>query len=303
MGENLMRVAVFGGTGFVGGYLVRGLLAANHEPSLLVRKGSERKIVEPDRCRITSGDISSLSAIEATLEGSDAVIYNIGLLREFSNRGITFEEAHVQGVRRVIELAQRHSAGRLLLMSANGVKNPGTAYQETKFRAEEHVKSSGLQWTIFRPSIIFGDSGGMQEITHQLYNQIVKPPVPAGVFPGVVMSPVSVIDVADAFVNALANPETIGQVYELGGPEVLSWEDMVRRVADAVDTKKSIVPIPIGLLKIGAMLFDWLPFFPATREQLTMLEEGNTAQPDALEKLIGRPLTPFTPKNLAYLKK
>ena len=88
-------------------------------------------------------------------------------------------------------------------MSANGVKSPGTAYQETKFRAEELLRASGLQWTVFRPSIIFGDSGGLQEITHQLYSELVEPPLPAPYFPGVAMSPVSIFDVADAFVGAL----------------------------------------------------------------------------------------------------
>lgn len=297
-----MRVALFGGTGFVGGYLVRTLLAAGHEPSLLVRPGSESGVVEPGRCRITTGDIGSAEAIEATLEGCQAVIYNIGLLREFPRKGITFEEAHFAGVKRVLDLAQKLDVSRFLLMSANGVKQPGTAYQETKFRAEEHLKASGARWTIFRPSIIFGDSGGTQEITHQLYTQIVRPPLPAGVFPGVVMSPVFIGDVADAFVHALENPETIGKTYELGGPEEVSWEEMVRRVATAVGKSKLMVSMPIGLLKFGAMLFDWLPFFPATREQLTMLEEGNTASPAELEKLIERPARPFTPENLAYLK-
>lgn len=117
------------------------------------------------------------------------------------------------------------------------------------------------------------------------------------------MSPVFIGDVADAFVGAISDPRTVGKVYELGGPEVLSWEEMVRRVADAVGRRKLLLPTPIGLLKIGATLFDWLPFFPATREQLVMLEEGNTADPAELEKLISRPATPFSPENLAYLRR
>ena len=82
-----MQVALFGGTGFVGGYLVRALLDAGHTPSLLVRAGSEHKVHAIDRCRIVTGDIESLHAIEATLSGSEAVIYNIGLLREVSPQG------------------------------------------------------------------------------------------------------------------------------------------------------------------------------------------------------------------------
>ncbi len=296
-----MQVALFGGTGFVGNYLVRALLSAGHEVSLLVRPGSEHKASERDRCSVTSGDIGSSEAIEATLEGCNAAIYNIGLLKEFPRRGVTFESAQFEGVMRVVKAAEKLGVNRMLLMSANGVKSPGTAYQETKYRAEELLKASGLQWTIFRPSVIFGDSGGMQEITHQLYREIVKPPLPAAVFPGVVMSPVFINDVADAFINALSNPETIGRVYELGGPDELTWEQMVKVVADAVGKNKLFLRVPIGLMKLAATLFDWLPFFPATREQLIMLEEGNVAAPKELEQLIGRSPQALEPEILTYL--
>ena len=232
-----MRVAIFGATGFVGNYLVRALLAAGHELSVLVRPGSESKLVEPDQCRTTSGDIGSEQAIRTTLDGCEAVIYNIGLLKEFPRRGITFEEAHFAGVKRVVEAAQDLGVKRFLLMSANGVKSPGTPYQETKFRAEQLLRSSDTDWTIFQPSVIFGDSAGRQEFSHQLYTELVKPPVPAVAFPGVAMSPVFIGDVVDAFVKALSDPDTIGKTYPLGGPEVLSWEAMVRRVAAGAATR------------------------------------------------------------------
>lgn len=297
-----MRVAIFGATGFVGNYLVRALLAAGHEPSVVVRPGSENKLVEPHRCRTTSGDIGSADAIRNTLDGCEAVIYNVGLLKEFPRRGITFEQAHYGGVKRVVAAAQDLGVKRFLLMSANGVKSPGTPYQETKFRAEELLRGTDLDWTIFRPSVIFGDSGGSQEITHQLYSELVRPPVPAVAFPGVEMSPVFIGDVADAFVNALSNPGTVGKTYALGGPEVLTWKEMVQRVAAAAGRDKWFVTMPLGLMKIGATLFDWLPFFPATRDQLTMLGEGNTADPAILESLTGRPAAAFDAENLDYLK-
>lgn len=298
-----MQVALFGGTGFVGNYLVRALLDAGHEPSVLVRAGSEKKLAQADHCRVTSGDISSTDAIRATLDGCDAVIYNIGLLKEFPRRGITFNEAHFTGVKRVIEAAQATGVQRFVLMSANGVKQPGTPYQETKFRAEQMLRGTELDWTIFQPSVIFGDSGGTQEFSHQLYSELVKPPVPAVAFPGVEMSPVYIDDVADAFVNSLTNPDTVGKTYALGGPEVLSWKEMVDRVAQAAGRDKWFVTMPLGLMKIGATFFDWLPFFPATRDQLTMLEEGNTADPAVVESLTGRPAAAFDAENLAYLRK
>jgi len=304
-----MQVALFGGTGFVGGYLVDALIAAGHTPSLLVRDSSTSKIRNTAGCRVTAGGITSQQAIETTLSGCDALIYNIGILKEFPKKGITFEELQYRGVQRVVDAAKRLNVSRVLLMSANGVKVPGTPYQETKYRAEQLVKASGLAATVLRPSVIFGDSRGLQEISSQLYNDLIKPPIPAVGFHtgwnpkgnGVVLSPVHVTDVAGAFINALNDATTIGQTYILGGPEILTWAEMIRRIATAVSRDKWILPMPIGVMKFGATLFDWLPFFPATRDQLTMLAEGNDADPADIEALIGKRPLAFEPKNLAYL--
>ncbi len=303
-----MRVAIIGGTGFVGAYLTRALLEAGHEVSLLVRPGSESKVSED--VRATAGDLSSEAALRATMEGCSAVIYNVGILREFPSRGITFEDSQYRGLVRTVEAARAVEIKRLLLMSANGVKKPGTRYQETKRRAEEHAFQSGMDVTVMRPSVIFGDPLGKMEFATQLFRDMVKPPVPAvGFFSGrnpetgaLLMSPVHVEDVASAFVVALEDDATIGKTYALGGPEVLSWKEMLRRIGSASGRRKWILPMPTYLMRLAATLFDWLPFFPVTRGQLTMLEEGNTADPEMLRQLIGREPRGFTEETLAYLK-
>lgn len=304
-----MRVALIGGTGFVGGYLVDALLAGGHEPSVLVRPGSERKLVQERRCRVVAGDLQTDAAIAGTLAESQAVIYNVGILRAFPRRGITFESLQFDGVQRTIRHAQAAGIRRLLLMSANGVKAPGTPYQETKYRAEQVAHASGLEVTVFRPSVIFGNPRGTMEFASQLYRDMVRPPMPAAVLhprwrPGdgqVRMSPVHAEDVAAAFVAALGNPDTIGRTYELGGPESLSWADILGRVAAAAGRRKWQVPVPIPLMKIAAGLLDRWPLFPVTRDQLIMLAEGNTADSSELAALIGRSPQPFSVENLAYL--
>ncbi len=306
----MMRVAIFGGSGFVGSFLVDALIAAGHEPSLMVRLGSERKVRQAERCRLVAGNLSSTTAIDATLENCDAVIYSVGILKESPKQGITFEELQYNGVVRVAESAKTCGISRFLLMSANGAKSTGTPYQETKFRAEEHVRASGFDVTIFRPSVIFGEPRGRMEIGTQLYAEMISPPIPAvGFFTGwrpyrgaVAMSPVHVEDVAQAFLTALRESSTIGKTYVLGGPEVLSWAEMLRRIARTVGRKKWILPMPIGIMKLAAALLDWLPFFPVTRDQLTMLAEGNTADPAALAQLIGRQPKAFNEAHLAYLR-
>lgn len=296
-----MRVAIIGGTGFVGSYIVDALLAQGHEVSVLVRAGSEGKVRGSDQVRTVTGDLDSKAALNELLGGQEAAIYNVGLLREFPRKGITFEATQYQGVVDTVAAAKAQKVPRLLLMSAIGVKEDGTKYQSTKRRAEKHALASGLDVTVLRPSVIFGDPRGTMEFATQLHRDMVGPPLPAVEFTGVRMSPVAVTDVAGAFVAALGDPATIGATIELAGPEVLEWGEMVRRIAAAVGRKKTVLPMPLGLMRLGATLFDWLPFYPVTRDQLTMLAEGNTGTPDALQGLIGRAAKPFTAESLSYL--
>ena len=304
-----MRVAIIGGSGFVGGYIVDELLKQGHDVSALVRPGSEHKVRHSAAVRIVSGSIASTASIEDLIAGCDAVIYCVGILREFPKKGITYESTQFDGVASTVDAALQNGVRRFLLMSANGVKIPGTRYQETKKRAEDRVLASDLDATIFRPSVIFGDPRGQMEFATQLFQDMVEKPIPAvGFFSGlspvsgaIVMSPVQVEDVASAFVNSLTDDSTVGESYNLGGPEILSWTEMIRRIATATGRKKWIIPLPIALMKLAATLFDWLPFFPVTKDQLTMLAEGNTANPDVIESLIGKSPSPFTLEHLDYL--
>ena len=304
-----MRVAIIGGTGFVGSYIVDELLLQGHEVSMLVRKGSEKKLIQPDSTRMVAGSIDSTASIDEVVAGCDAVIYCVGILREFPRQGITYEATQYDGVASTIEAATKGGVQRFILMSANGVKIPGTRYQETKKRAEDALLESKLEATIFRPSVVFGDPRGQMEFATQLYRDMVHKPIPAigffsGLNPGtgaVLMSPVHVEDVARAFVNSLSDASTLGKTYNLGGPEVVSWPEMIRRIAAATGRRKWIIPFPIGVMKLAATLLDWLPLFPVTRDQLTMLAEGNTADPKVIESLTGKAPIAFSPEHLAYL--
>ena len=304
-----MRVAIIGGTGFVGSYLTDALLNSGRSVSLLVRQGSESKLRQPEQVLIVNGDIADTESIRRLLQACDAVIYNVGILREALRKGVTFESTQYEGLVNTVDAALAVGVQRFLLMSANGVKIPGTRYQETKRRAEEYALKSGLDVTVFRPSVIFGDPRGTMEFATQLFNEMVRPPIPAvSFFSGrdpkkgaVVMSPVHIKDVARAFLATLENEECVGKTYALGGPEALTWKEMVSRIAAAKGRRKWFLPMPIALMRIGATLFDWLPFFPVTRGQLTMLEEGNVADPEIMQALTGREATSFSVEHLDYL--
>ncbi len=305
----VMHVALIGGTGFVGSYLVDALLARGHQPALLVRSGSEGKVPQAGACRIVRGDASQERRIRDLLAQAEAVIYNVGILREDPASGITFDELQYRAPLRTIAAAVELGVGRFILMSANGASPSGTPYQRSKYAAEEALLESGLDYTIFRPSVIFGDPRGREDISTRLYRQMIRPPLPAawfhtGLWPSadsVRLSPVHVRDVAQAFVAALASRDTVGRTLRLGGPEALSFKTMLLRIAASVGKRKLMVPMPIPLMSIVASLFDRWSWFPVTRDQLRMLAAGNVVRDDVLCQLIGREPRRFTAESLAYL--
>ena len=305
-----MKVALFGGTGFVGTYITEELLNNNHDPVLLVRPGSENKVYLPEKCHVNIGDITDFESIEQTINNTDAVIYNIGIIRQFPKKGITFEAMNFEGARHCMEAAERLGVKRFILMSANGVKYNGTLYQSTKFLAEQYLKNTELEWTIFRPSLIFGDPKGKQEFCSQLRDDMLSLPLPAPLFfEGLIpwtagqfaMSPIHIRDVAVFFVKALNIGKTIGEIYELGGPKSYTWIELIDLIAAASGKKKWKIPAPVTPIKLAASIFERFPFFPITKDQLTMLLEGNTCDSTNSFKLFEVDPISFSTENLEYL--
>ncbi len=307
-----MKVAIFGGTGFVGSYLVDELLEREHVPVALVRSGSEYKISRQDACETVSGTIDNPEAVRRTIAGADAVIYNIGILRAYPRQGVTFKALHLDGARLAMEMAGEAGATRFLLMSANGVKADGTDYQKTKYMAEQHLQASGLDWTIFRPSVVFGDPRGRMELATQLYRDIVASPLPApwfydGLLPfgagSMQMSPVHVSDVATVFVKSLERKESIGQIYHLGGPQQVSWKQILVTIGRATGRRVFGLPSPAWAVKAAAALLEGWDFMPVTRDQMTMLMEGNTCDSAALFREFDIDPIPFDAEHLQYLNR
>jgi NADH dehydrogenase len=305
-----VKVSLIGGTGFVGSHIVTALLDAGHTPRLLVRSDSHGPLAELGACEVVRGDVQDPAAVAECVEGSDAVMYLIGILREFPARGVTFDELQHRGVTRTIAAAQSAGVDRFVLMSANGVKPDGTAYQRTKYLAEEELKASGLRWTIFRPSVIFGDPRGRMELCTQLKRDIIDGLLPAPLFyPGLLptgagafqLAPVAVEDVAQAFARSLERPETEGRTFELCGPDAKSWKEILQTVAAAVGKRKLMLPAPALGVKALAALLDGQPWFPITGDQITMLLEGNVCDDDSAFALLGIERTRFGVDSLAYL--
>lgn len=303
-----MNVAVFGATGFVGSYIIDALVAAGHQPSVLLRPGSEDKLQHAARCRIVPGEIADTAAVAEVLAGSDAAIYLIGILRENPAQGITFNALQYEGARQAIDVAVQNNVDRFLLMSANGVGSRDTSYLRSKQRAEQHLLASNLRGTVFRPSVIFGDPRGRTEIATQLSRQMIDPPLPApAFFRGVQpsrgsfsLSPVFVEDVAQAFVAALS--ADMPGIYSLGGAETLRWPAFVRRLAEARGRRKLVLPVPAFFVQTACRLFDRFSWFPLTRDQFSMLLDGNVVESRAAFENLGINEQGMTVGQLSYLK-
>jgi NADH dehydrogenase len=285
-----VRVFVVGGTGFVGRYLVRRLLEGGHTPIVLARSGHHL----PQGAAFVEGDITREVP---DLKGVEAAIYLAGIIRE---RGQSFQAVHVEGVKNLLTALREAGVERLLHMSALGARRgTGSRYYETKAEAEELVRRSGLKWTIFRPSLIFGPG---DEFFGKILRGLVCAPLPFvpligdGRFP---FRPVYVGDVAEAFARALEG-NVLG-TFDLVGPKEYTFRELLELVMATVGRKKPFLPIPLPLMDLLVPLRSPLPFAPITRDQYLMLKEGNTAPlPQALKDLLPT-LTPLEEVLPSYL--
>ena len=306
-----MNVAVFGATGFVGSYLLDELKSHNYNCQILVRPGSESKIKNPENHNIVLGDISDNLAIQKTLKDVDVIIYTVGLIREFKRKNIRFDNAHYYGVRNVVKEAEKLNIKRFILMSANGVKKDGTDYQKTKYLGELELINSNLNWTIFRPSLIFGDSEGKDEFCAQLKKDMLSLPFPAPLFyNGILplnagqfkMSPIHIKNVVSFFIKSITMDNTINKTYNLGH-DSYTWKQLIHIISNSYGKNKWTIPAPVLPIKLIAFLLERFKWFPITRGQLTMLLEGNTCDSQKVFNEFNVKPIKFNQESLSYLKK
>ena len=282
-----MKVFVTGGTGFVGREILGQLLSAGHEVRALVRDGSQDKLSGHQNLETHIGDVTDAASLGGALDGCDAVIHLVGIIREFPGRGITFKNIHVTATENILEACDEQGVQRFLHMSSNGTRERGTtAYHRTKWQAEELVRASGLDWTIFRPSLIFGRGSEFVKMLTELIRRVpVVPVIGDGQYR---MQPVSVEQVAVSFVKALAMPESIGKTYHQGGSESYTYDAILDLTGKAMGRKQvTKVHQPLFMIKPMIKILQGFEQFPITEGQLKMLIEGNVCDPDEWAQAFG----------------
>ncbi|MFQ5810605.1 MAG: complex I NDUFA9 subunit family protein [Armatimonadota bacterium] len=290
-------VLVTGATGFVGRRLVKRLRRDGHRVRCLVREDAEPSVLPGQQAELAVGDVMDRSSLVEPMEGVEAVIHLVGIIVE---RGAaTFEAIHVDGTRNVVTAAQRAGVERLLYVSALGARpQAASRYHQTKWQAEELVRRAGEggdrspKWTIVRPSIIFGEGDGL---TNSLRGLLHKGPViPIAGSGRTRLQPIFIDDLTACIAWCLTHDEAIGQTYEVGGPERLTFERVVDLVAQHLGVQKRKLHVPLPLMFLIACAQEVLAREPeVTVDQLKMMSEDNICEATVLKDSFGIEPTRF----------
>lgn len=291
-----MRIALVGGTGFVGSNTARALLADGHHVVLLAR--GSRSVAQREALTVVRADVADRAALAQGLAGCGAVVHLTAIIRERGRQ--TFDGVIRRGTENVVAAALQAGVNHLVYVSAIGAgADPRYPYLRAKWDAEEAVRSSGVPHTILRPSTIFGPGDGFFTTLRNLIRR--APVIPIAGDGDALFQPLAIGDLVQCIrISLERDPE--GAVHELGGPEHLTYNRIVDIIRETIGARRRvIVHVPVGALLPAAAIFDkLLPHPPVTPVQLRMLERSNITRLDALPSSFGLSPLPFS-DNAEYL--
>jgi NADH dehydrogenase len=287
-----VTVLVTGGTGFVGPKIVHALRARQLPVRALVRDSRRASRLTSWGVELATGDVTDRESLRKAVEGCDAVVHLVAIIQ---GRPADFERVMTGGTEGLVAAAAEAGIRRFVLMSALGVEErtkDAVPYYRSKWAMERAVESSGLEHVILRPSFVFGRDGGVLPTFVRLARFSPVTPI---VGPGTQrLQPIWVDDVAAYFAEAVEKPEAANRTFELGGPEIVTWDELWARLKRVLGKRRPAVHIPFGVMRIPATLLGRLPKAPITPDQLTMLELGdNVAADDSAQAVFDVPLVPL----------
>jgi uncharacterized protein YbjT (DUF2867 family) len=276
-------ILVTGGTGFVGPRIVHQFRAEERPVRCLVR--------DPDRahehaawgCELVQGDVTDAESVRRAAEGCEVVVHLVAIIQ---GKPEQFERIMVQGTRNVVDAAKAAGARRFVLMSALGTSEETkdlSLYFNAKWRMEQIVKESGLEHVIFRPSFVFGKGGGALKTFRRVVR--LSPVIPLFGRGDQRVQPIWIDNVAEYYAGAIDHPEAANRTFELGGPEIVTYEELYDRIRRVLGKRRAKLKLPFGLMRVNAAILEALPGpSPLTRDQLKMLAVDNVvSNPDAQE--------------------
>jgi uncharacterized protein YbjT (DUF2867 family) len=266
-------ILVTGATGFVGSNLVRRLRHDDIAVRALVRNPAKGQALKDIGVDIAEGDVSDKASLEKAVAGCERVVHLVGIIQE--TPGATFRTVHVDGTRNVLDAAQKAGVRQVFYQSALGTR-PGakSMYHRTKWEAEELVRAGTIPYTILRPSIIYGPG---DRFTMRLSDMIKRSPVLPVIGTGRSrVQPLYIDDEVSCIVKAITGDAFLNEMYEIGGPDQLTYEEVTVAIADALGIYRPTLHMPLFLVRNAARLLESvLPVPPVTTDQLIMFQEDN----------------------------
>lgn len=279
-----MRVAVTGATGFVGRNLVNRLLKDNHEVTVLAHHKSGENLFD-NRVRLFTGSVSNIAEMVPVFQNSLIVFHLVGIITE--TRKNTFEKTVAQGTRNLVAASREANVKKIIYLSALGTSaDAETAYHKTKYQAERAIKESGLDWTIFRASVIYGKNDGFL----RTMSSVIKflPFIPIFGDGKYKMQPVFIEDLTDVLTKALVYPLSSRQTIDIGGPEQLEYVMVMEMIKKALRKRRLNFHIPFAVIMPGAAILERvLRPAPLTVDMLKMLKMGNIGDISKLRTIFG----------------
>jgi len=283
-------ILVTGGTGFVGSHIVKRLYREKMKTRCLVRKGSNVKRLNELGIELAYGDLTDKGSLKKALEGVETVIHLIGIIVE--RKGATFEIIHTQGTRALVNACKDAGVKRLIYISALGSReNARSRYHSTKWEAEQAIIKSGMEYVILRPSIMIGERG---EFITMLSGIIQEAPLIPVIGAKSKVQPIYVENTADCVVRSLVEPKISKKIFEIGGPQQMTYRELFLTLSDVLKIKKPVLGIPIWLMWPAAYILERLMEKPPiTTQQLIMLQEDNICDIREMQEVFDLQLMPL----------
>lgn len=271
------KVTVFGGTGFLGRWIVSALVEAGREVRVATRHPDKGDAAWANHVESIAADVRDPAAVARAVEGTDAVVNAVALYVE--GRGLDFESVHVDGARNVAQAAQAQEGRTLVQISGIGAsESSGSKYVRARARGERAVREACGNAVILRPSVLFGpDDAFLRTLT----SVTRLPLVPLFGRGDTRLQPVHVGDLASAVLRALDEPTAAGRTFELGGAGVYRYREILQQVLAALGRRRLLVPVPFAIWHVLAAMAAWLPSPPMTRDQVLLMREDNVVSRDA----------------------
>jgi uncharacterized protein YbjT (DUF2867 family) len=286
-------ILVTGGTGFVGSRIVHALRTENRPVRCLVRNPERAGQLSAWGCELVQGDVTDAESLKRAVDGAEAVIHLVAII---TGKPEEFDRVMTRGTESLVAAAEQAGARRFVLMSALGTSEATrelTPYLRAKWTMEQTVQATPLEHTIFRPSFVFGRDGGVLPTFMRLVRYSPVTPV---VGPGTQrIQPIWVDDVAAYFAESVDHVGAAGRTFEIGGPDVVTWDGLYSRIASLLGKRRSKLHLPFGLMRVQARVIDALPGpSPITPDQVKMLEAGdNVVTNDDAQATFGLTLVPL----------